>query len=125
VTLPGGMVTTYAYDRAQRLVSLANVLSGVTITSHAYTLDPAGNRTALSEYVSGITTGASDSFGMSYDGLGRLVAVTTTNPERFTLDGAGNITARTGPGATHHLRLFTLRCIEWMPSQSESMGRST
>jgi YD repeat-containing protein len=73
------------------------VISGTTITSHAYTLDAAGNRTALSEFVSGITTGTSDSFGFTYDGLERLTAVTTTNAETFTLDGASSITARTGP----------------------------
>ena len=101
VTLPSGMVTTYGYDRAQRLTSLSNVLSGTSITSHTYTLDAEGNRTALSEFVSGITTGAADAFGFTYDGLERLTAVTTTNPESFTLDGASNITARTGPGATY------------------------
>lgn len=101
VTLPNGMVTTYGYDRAQRLTSLTNVLSGTTITSHSYTVDNEGNRTALSEYVSGITSGSADSFGFTYDGLERLTAVTTTNAETFTLDGASNITARTGPSATY------------------------
>jgi RHS repeat-associated protein len=37
---------------------------------------------------------------MTYDGLERLTAVTTTNPESFTLDAASNITARTGPAKT-------------------------
>lgn len=90
-------VTTWQYaDPANP--GLATTL---TITSHAYTLDGAGNRTALSEYVFGITTATTDSFGLTYDGLERLSAVTTTNPESFTLDGAGNITARTGPSATY------------------------
>jgi len=101
VTLPNSMVTTYTYDRAQRLTNLTNVISSTTITSHAYTLDSAGNRTALSEFVSGITSGSSDSFGFTYDGLERLTGVTTTNAESFTLDGASNITARTGPSATY------------------------
>jgi RHS repeat-associated protein len=100
VTLPSSMVTTYTYDRAQRLTSLTNVISSTTITSHAYTLDAEGNRTALTEFVSGITSGASDSFGFTYDGLERLTGVTTTNAESFTLDGASNITARTGPSRT-------------------------
>lgn len=100
VTLPNSMVTTYTYDRAQRLTNLTNVISSTTITSHAYTLDNAGNRTALTEFVSGITTGTSDTFGYTYDGLERLTAVTTTNAETFTLDGASNITARTGPSKT-------------------------
>ena len=100
VTLPNNMVTTYSYDRAQRLSSLTNVLGPTTITSHTYTLDNEGNRTALTEFVSGITTGASDTFGLTYDGLERLTAVTTTSPETFSLDGASNLTARTGPSAT-------------------------
>jgi RHS repeat-associated protein len=100
VTLPNSMVTTYTYDRAQRLTNLTNIVGSTTITSHAYTLDAEGNRTALSEFISGITTGASDSFGFTYDGLERLTAVTTTNAESFTLDAASNITARTGPAKT-------------------------
>lgn len=99
-TLPNALVSTYTYDRAQRLTNLTNAIGATTITSHAYTLDSAGNRTALSEYVSGITAGASDTFGMTYDGLERLTGVTTTNAESFTLDGASNITARTGPTKT-------------------------
>ena len=99
-TLPNGLVTTYTYDRAQRLTNLTNVVGSTTITSHAYTLDSEGNRTAQTEFVSGITTGASDSFGYTYDGLNRLTAVTTTNAESFTLDSASNISSRTGPSAT-------------------------
>jgi RHS repeat-associated protein len=100
-TLPNGLVTTYTYDRAQRLTNLTNVVSSTTITSHAYTLDSEGNRTAQAEFASGITTGSSDSFGYAYDGLNRLTSVTTTNAESFTLDSASNISSRTGPSATY------------------------
>jgi RHS repeat-associated protein len=99
-SLPGGLVATYTYDRAQRLTALTNVVGSTTITSHSYTLDSVGNRTAQAEFVSGITTGSSDSLGYTYDGLNRLVAVTTTNAETFTLDSASNIASRTGPSAT-------------------------
>lgn len=91
MTLPNGLVTTYAYDRAGRLTSLANVHAGLTVTSHAYTLDAEGNRTALAEFVAGITLpGGTDHFTLSYDGLLRLTAVGTTDPEAFTLDPASN-----------------------------------
>jgi RHS repeat-associated protein len=100
-TLPNGLVTTYTYDRTLRLTNLTNVVGSTTITSHAYTLDSEGNRTAQTEFVSGITTGTSDSFGYTYDGLNRLTAVTTTNAESFTLDSASNISSRTGPSATY------------------------
>jgi len=65
--------------------SLLSKVGSTTITSHAYTLDNEGNRTAQQEFVSGITTGTSDTFGYSYDGLNRLTAVTTTNAESFVL----------------------------------------
>lgn len=42
-----------------------------------------------------------DHFGYSYDGLERLTAGTTTNPESFTLDAGSNIASRTGPSATY------------------------
>ena len=103
VSLPNGLLTTYTYDRAHRLTGVTNAIGQTTITSHAYTLDNEGNRTALSEFVSGITAGAADTFGMTYDGLERLTAVTTTNPETFTLDAASNLTARTGPSKTYSI----------------------
>jgi RHS repeat-associated protein len=85
----------------QRLTGLTNVRAGVTITSHAYTLDNEGDRTALSEFVSGITpAGQTDGFTMTYDGLLRLTGVALTNPETFTLDAASNVAARTGPAKT-------------------------
>jgi RHS repeat-associated protein len=102
VTLPNGLLTTYSYDRAQRLTNLTNVVGSTNITTHSYTLDNEGNRTAQSEFVSGITgPGQSETFGYTYDGLNRLTAVTTTNAEGFTLDAASNIASRTGPSATY------------------------
>ena len=49
VAVPGGMTTTYGYDNAQRLTSLVNATGAGTVTSHLYTLDNEGNRTALDE----------------------------------------------------------------------------
>jgi hypothetical protein len=113
-TLPNGLVTTYPYDRAQRLTNLTNVVGSTTITSHAYTLDSEGNRTAQTEFVSGITTGSSDSFGDTYDGLNRLTAVTTTNAETFTLGLAR--TDRAGPNPDGELSPlfigFVVRAID-------------
>src|SRR5207244_5065195 len=55
-------------------------------------------------FLTGVTTpGQTETFGFTYDGLNRLGAVTTTNAEGFTLDGASNITARTGPSATYSI----------------------
>ena len=44
--------------------------------------------------------GTVDHFTLNYDGLNRLTAVTGPVPETFTLDGASNITGRTGPSQT-------------------------
>lgn len=55
VIVPGGLTTAYGYDRAHRLTSLANAVGAATIISHTYTFDGAGNRTALAEFVAGIT----------------------------------------------------------------------
>jgi RHS repeat-associated protein len=41
--------------------------------------------------------GLTDHFALTYDGLNRLKSVTGPVAESFTLDGASNITARTGP----------------------------
>ena len=55
VTLPNTMQTKYGYDRAQRLVFDVSVFGSTTLNRQAYTLDKEGNRTALDEYVAGIT----------------------------------------------------------------------
>jgi RHS repeat-associated protein len=49
VSVPGGMTTSYGYDNAQRLTSLVNSTGAGTVTSHIYTLDNEGNRTAIDE----------------------------------------------------------------------------
>lgn len=102
IALPNGMATTYTYDRPQRLTLLENKVGATTITRHSYTLDNEGNRTALAEFVSGITApGGTDSFTMTYDGLHRLTSVSGPVAESFTLDAASNIASRTGPPATN------------------------
>ncbi len=54
VTLPGslgGLTTTYTYDNAHRLATLVNATGAGTVTSHTYTLDNEGNRTAVDEII--------------------------------------------------------------------------
>ena len=62
VSVPGGMTTTYTYDKAHRLTQLVNAVGANTVSSDAYTLDSEGNRIALDEFVSGITTPPVQSF---------------------------------------------------------------
>jgi RHS repeat-associated protein len=47
-----------------------------------------------------VIAGMSDHFALAYDGLNRLKGITGPVSETFTLDGASNITARTGPNQT-------------------------
>jgi RHS repeat-associated protein len=102
VAYPNGMLASYDYDNAGRLTSLTNDIGPTTLTSHGYTLDPEGNRITLAEFVSGITApGTLDTSSYSYDGLNRLTGSTGAVTEGFTLDGASNLTSRTGPGATY------------------------
>jgi RHS repeat-associated protein len=58
VVVPGGMTTTYTYDNAQRLTALLNATGSATISSHTYTLDNEGNRTAIDEIMNGIFASA-------------------------------------------------------------------
>ncbi len=98
VTYPNGMQASYTYDRAQRLMGATNAVGGATITRDTYTLDAEGNRIGRIDV-------RSTQFGYGYDGLNRLRSfVEDTRPcpscpdlifdERYTYDGATNITSR-------------------------------
>jgi len=63
--LPNNLLTTYSYDRGQRLTLVLNAVGTTTRTRHAYTLDAEGNRTALDEYVEGITAAPSTTWAAS------------------------------------------------------------
>lgn len=62
---PNGLLTKYDYDRAQRLTSVHNSVGPSTRSRHAYTLDREGNRTALYEFVEGITSAPSTTWTAS------------------------------------------------------------
>ena len=55
VTYPDGLRATDTYDRARRLTQLTNAVGATTVSQDTYTLDAEGNRTALDEFVQGIT----------------------------------------------------------------------
>jgi RHS repeat-associated protein len=52
---PNGMKATYAYDRSQRLTTVFDGVGTTIVNREVYTLDAEGNRTALDEYVPGIS----------------------------------------------------------------------
>jgi len=70
---PNGITSTYGFDGASRLTSINQAKSGSTVFSSTYTLDPAGNRTAISENLNG----QSRTLGYNYDELSQLITETT------------------------------------------------
>ena len=94
IASPNGVAGTLGYDNADRLTSLAYAKGGTSLESIAYTLDAAGNRTAMTD-----STGAT-SYG--YDALGRLTGASYPNGDSvaYAYDAVGNRTGLTVNGAT-------------------------
>jgi YD repeat-containing protein len=97
-TLPNGYVETRTYDHAGQLSSLTNARAGLTLSSSAYSYDPAGNPLTLTSQ-DGVTA-----FG--YDTLDRLTAACyqssctgATDYIRYSYDNVGNPPAKPGPPA--------------------------
>jgi RHS repeat-associated protein len=91
-TLPSGtgIVSTYAYDNADRLTGISHVKNGsTTVASVAYTLDDVGNRTQRVDQQGTHT--------YAYDDLHRLISVTYPGPSTTTsdFDAFGNRTEMT------------------------------
>jgi len=70
-TYPNGVVTSYSYDRLNRLKQMGSTAQSTPISSYAYTLGPAGNRTAVAEL-----SGRTVNYG--YDSLYRLTSEAIT-----------------------------------------------
>ncbi|MEJ5312591.1 MAG: RHS repeat-associated core domain-containing protein [Anaerolineae bacterium] len=87
-TLPNGVVTTHSYDPASRLTALTHTHNGALLARYAYTLDATGNRTRVTETVSGVTRGIS----YTYDSLYRLTAADYSTGEYYAYqyDPVGN-----------------------------------
>jgi YD repeat-containing protein len=76
--------TAYGYDTGGRLNAITQTNGGVTLQSYGYTLDAAGNRTA-------VTTGAGTET-YTLDALNRLTGVSYANGDvvAYTYDAQGN-----------------------------------
>jgi YD repeat-containing protein len=92
MTRPNSVTTNYAYDNLSRLTSVLHQLSGSTIDGASYTLDAAGNRTAKTDYLAGVTS------NYTYDAIYELTQVTQANntTESYSYDAVGNRTASLG-----------------------------
>ncbi|MGB7133549.1 MAG: RHS repeat-associated core domain-containing protein [Candidatus Sulfotelmatobacter sp.] len=80
------MNTSYTYDSVSHLLSVLHELGMNTMDGASYTYDPAGNRTAKTNYLNGITS------SYTYDQLYELTQVTQggSTTESYTYDPVGN-----------------------------------
>ncbi|MFY9908363.1 MAG: hypothetical protein WAK56_00900, partial [Candidatus Sulfotelmatobacter sp.] len=56
LTRPNGVNTSYSYDSVSHLLSVLHKLGVNTVDGDGYSYDPAGNRTAKTNYLNGITS---------------------------------------------------------------------
>ena len=83
-TLPNGVVSSYAYDEAGRLLSIFHEAEPQLLSSFEYEYDPNGNRTQAQEYY--LTPGA-----------GPVVLVEVADEQAATPWRASRCTSSTGP----------------------------
>lgn len=102
-TYGNGVVTTYRYDRRDRLTDLHTTLDGATLHRFVYTLDLSGLRTHVDATEADGTLRATDYI---YDGIKRLIGETqrvngaVTFQASYVYDRAGNRTSTTVNGVT-------------------------
>jgi len=90
VTHDNGIVTSYAYNRRNRLTGIQHKLGATLLLGVAYTLDASGLRTGITE-----TGQINRSVAYSYDGVKRLTSETVTQlgndrTTNWTYDRTGN-----------------------------------
>src|SRR5712664_2720868 len=86
MTRPNNVATNYAYDNLSRLQGVLHQPAGSTIDGAMYTVDNAGNRTAKTDQLAGVTS------NYGYDAIYELTNVTrgTNTAESYTYDPVGN-----------------------------------
>ncbi len=119
-----GVTNLYQYDSRNRLTGLAWKSGGTALASFAYTVGPAGNRTALAETVNGITR----NYTWSYDYLYRLTSegIGNMGTVNYGFDAVGNRTNRTSniSGISSQAPTYTVN--DWLAGDtSDSNGNTT
>jgi RHS repeat-associated protein len=88
-TLENGTETTYDYDDAGRLLSIAHTSGMTTVASFEYTHDTLGRRASMESTLPGVSARVDD---YTYDDIGRIVGVEygITREVTYSLDEVGN-----------------------------------
>jgi uncharacterized protein (TIGR03437 family) len=86
LTRPNGVNTSYGYDSVSHLLSVLHQVGANTLDGASYTYDPAGNRTAKTNYLDAVTS------NYGYDLLYQLTQVTqgASTTESYSYDAVGN-----------------------------------
>jgi RHS repeat-associated protein len=92
LTRPNGVNTNYSYDSLSHLLSVLHQAGVNTLDGASYTYDPAGNRTAKTNYLNGTTS------NYTYDQLYELTQVTqgASTTESYSYDPVGNRLSSSG-----------------------------
>jgi RHS repeat-associated protein len=92
LTRPNGLNTNYSYDSLSHLLSVLHQAGANTLDGASYSYDPAGNRTAKTNYLNGITS------NYTYDPLYELTQVTqgSSTTESYSYDAVGNRLSSSG-----------------------------
>ncbi|MGB8582166.1 MAG: RHS repeat-associated core domain-containing protein [Candidatus Sulfotelmatobacter sp.] len=89
---PNGVKTNYSYDSLSHLLSVLHQAGVNTLDGASYTYDPAGNRTAKTNYLNATTS------NYAYDALYELTQVTqgASTTESYSYDAVGNRLSSSG-----------------------------
>src|SRR6202034_687813 len=92
LTRPNGVNTNYSYDSLSHLLSVLHQTGTNTLDGASYTYDPAGNRTAKTDDLNGLTS------NYTYDPLYELTQVTqgASTTESYSYDAVGNRLSSSG-----------------------------
>lgn len=80
VSLPNGIITSYQYDRLNRLTNVSHKKADAIIASYTYDLLPAGRRSSVTE----VTPEGTAQVNYTYDNLYRLTNEQRTGVKPFT-----------------------------------------
>ena len=101
LTYPNGVVTSYGYDNANRVLSITHVKAPTTIESLTYTYDPTGNRlsqTRANAAASNLPTAVAAA-QITYDAANELLRWNNAT-NNLTYDNNGNLATETVGGVT-------------------------